>query len=215
MATVNRLLKIGATVVYGEASGVHVSGHAAREDLRMMLNLVRPQYLLPVHGEYRHQHLHAALARQCGLDEEDIFILENGDVLEIDADGADVVGQVPSGMVFIDGFELGDEAGIVLRDRQQLAGDGILIAVVTVDAQNGKTVVPPELVARGFLHNDERQKDMLDECGQALDELMEKLAGVHATGRRLIQDDIKERLAELVYSRTRRRPLILPVVVEV
>jgi ribonuclease J len=215
MATVNRLLKIGATVVYGEGSGVHVSGHAAREDLRMMLNLVRPRYFLPVHGEYRHQHLHAQLARQCGIDEEDIFILENGDVLEIDAGGADMAGTVPAGLVFVDGFELGDEAGIVLRDRQQLAGDGILIAVVTVDARTGKTVAAPELVARGFLHNDERQKDMLDECGQALDELMDKLAEVHATGRRLIQDDIKERLAELVYARTRRRPLILPIVVEV
>lgn len=215
MATVNRLLKIGATVVYGEASGVHVSGHAAREDLRMMLNLVRPRYFLPVHGEYRHQHLHAALARQCGIAEEDVFVLEIGDVLQVDADGADVVGRVPSGTVFVDGFELGDEAGIVLRDRQQLAADGILIAVVTVDARSGRAVAPPELVARGFLHDDERQKDMLDQCADALGELMDKLGEIHATGRRVIHDDIKERLAGLVYARTRRRPLILPVVVEV
>ena len=215
MTTVNRLLKAGARVIYGEGSGVHVSGHAAREDLRMMLNLLRPQYLVPVHGEYRHQHMHAELARQVGLRDEDIFILENGDVLAMDAENAEIVGKVPAGMVFVDGFELGDEEGIVLRDRQQLAGDGILIAVVTVDGQDGATVAPPELVARGFLHNDDRLKDVLDECRTALDELMEKLGEVHVTGRRLIQDDIKEKLAEIAYTRTRQRPLILPVVVEV
>jgi ribonuclease J len=214
-ATIDRLLKVGATVVYGEGSGVHVSGHAAQEDLRMMLNLVRPQYFLPVHGEYRHQHFHAELARQAGVRDEDIFILENGDVLELDRENGEIVDKIPTGMVFVDGFELGDADGLVLRDRQQLAGDGILIAVVTVDAQNGDSVVPPELVARGFLHNDERLQEVLDECATALDDLMDELGAVHVTGQRLIRDDIKEKLAGLVYARTRRRPLIMPVVVEV
>jgi ribonuclease J len=207
MTTVNRLLKVGATVIYGRESGVHVSGHAAQEDMRMMLNLLRPQYFVPVHGEYRHQHIHAELARQSGIGDECIFILENGDVLEIDEDNADIVDKVPTGMVFVD--------GLVLRDRQQLAGDGILIAVVTIDGQTGDTVAPPELVARGFLHDDERLKDVLEECSTALDELMDGLGKVHVTGQRLIKEDIKEKLAELVYSSTRRRPLILPVVVEV
>jgi len=215
MTTVNRLLKSGATVIYGEASGVHVSGHAAQEDLRMMLNLLRPQYFVPVHGEYRHQYLHAELARQSGIRDEDIFILENGDVLELDPENGEIVDKVPTGMVFVDGFELGDAEGLVLRDRQQLAGDGILIAVVTIDAQSGATVAPPELVARGFLHNDERLKDVLDECGAALDDLMQELGEVHVTGQRLIKEDIRDKLAELVYARTRRRPLIMPVVVEV
>jgi ribonuclease J len=215
MTTVNRLLKSGATVIYGEGSGVHVSGHAAQEDLRMMLNLLRPQYFVPVHGEYRHQHFHAELARQSGVREEDIFILENGDVLELDAENGEIVDKVPTGMVFVDGFELGDAEGLVLRDRQQLAGDGILIAVVTVDAQNGDSVAPPELVARGFLHDDERLQQVLDECAATLDDLMDKLGAVHVTGQRLIREDIKEKLAELVFARTRRRPLIMPVVVEV
>ncbi|MBE3034846.1 MAG: ribonuclease J [Actinobacteria bacterium] len=215
MATVNRLLKSGATVIYGEGSGVHVSGHAAQEDLRMMLNLLRPQYFVPVHGEYRHQHFHAELARQSGVREEDIFILENGDVLELDAENGEIVDKVPTGMVFVDGFELGDAEGLVLRDRQQLAGDGILIAVVTIDAQNGDSVAPPELVARGFLHDDERLQEVLDECAVALNDLMHKLGAVHVTGQRLIREDIKEKLAELVFARTRRRPLIMPVVVEV
>ncbi len=215
MTTVNRLLKVGATVIYGRESGVHVSGHAAQEDMRMMLNLVRPQYFVPVHGEYRHQHIHAGLARQAGLGDEQIFILENGDVLEIEEDNAEIVDKVPTGMVFVDGYEIGEAGGLVLRDRQQLAGDGILIAVVTIDAQSGDTVAAPELVGRGFLHDDERLKDVLEECTTTLDDLMEELGQVHVTGQRLIKEDIKEKLSELVYARTRRRPLILPVVVEV
>jgi ribonuclease J len=215
MTTVNRLLKSGATVIYGRDSGVHVSGHASQEDLRMMLNLTRPRFFLPVHGEYRHQHIHRGLARESGIPEEDIFILENGDVLEIDGENADLVDKVPTGMVFVDGFEIGDEEGLVLRDRQQLAGDGILIAVVTVDAQSGETVAAPELVARGFLHDDERLKDVLEACSGALEGLMDELGSEHVTGQKLIREDINQRLSELVFKRTKRRPLIMPVVVEV
>ncbi len=139
-ATIDRLLKVGATVIYGERSGIHVSGHAAQEDLKMMLNLTRPRFLVPVHGEYRMQHMHAELARQSGIPDEDIFILENGDVLELEADNGEIVDKVATGMVFVDGSEIGDPEGLVLRDRQQLAADGILIAVVTVDAQTGASV---------------------------------------------------------------------------
>jgi ribonuclease J len=181
----------------------------------MMLNLVRPRFFLPVHGEYRHQHIHAGLAREAGIAEEDIFIIENGDVLEIEADNAEIVDRVPTGMVFVDGFEIGDAEGLVLRDRQQLAADGILIAVVTVDAQTGDSVAPPELVARGFLHDDQRLKGVLDECGAALGELMGELGAEHVTGQKLIREDINQRLSELVFRRTRSRPLIMPVVVEV
>lgn len=215
MSTVNRLLKSGATVIHGRDSGVHVSGHGSQEDLRMMLNLTRPRFFLPVHGEYRHQHIHRGLARESGVAEEDIFILENGDVLEIEADNAEVVDKVATGMVFVDGFEIGDEEGLVLRDRQQLAGDGILIAVITLDAQSGEAVAAPELVARGFLHDDERLKDVLDECAAALDELLDELGAEHVTGQKLIREDVNQRLSELVFQRTRRRPLIMPVVVEV
>jgi ribonuclease J len=214
-ATIDRLLKVGATVIYGERSGIHVSGHAAQEDLKMMLNLTKPRFLVPVHGEYRMQYLHAELARQSGMTDEDIFILENGDVLELTADNGEVVDRVPTGMVFVDGFEIGDAEGLVLRDRQQLAGDGILIAVVTVDAQSGHTVAPAELVARGFLHDDVRLEEILDECGDALDALMDELGREGVTGQKLIREDISQRLAELVFQRTKRRPLIMPVVVEV
>jgi len=214
-ATIDRLLKVGATVIYGERSGIHVSGHAAQEDLKMMLNLTRPRFLVPVHGEYRMQHMHAELARQSGIPDEDIFILENGDVLELEADNGEIVDKVATGMVFVDGSEIGDPEGLVLRDRQQLAADGILIAVVTVDAQTGDSVAAPELVARGFLHDDERLKGVLDECSVALDALMSELGAEHVTGPHLIREDITQRLAELVFRRTKSRPLIMPVVVEV
>jgi ribonuclease J len=213
--TINRLLKVGATVISGRESGVHVSGHGSQEDLRMMLNLTRPRFFLPVHGEYRHQHIHRGLARESGIPEEDIFILENGDVLEIDGENAEIVDKVPTGMVFVDGFEIGDEEGLVLRDRQQLAGDGILIAVITLDAQSGAVVAEPELVARGFLHDDERLKDILDECTVALNALLDELGAEHVTGQKLIREDVNQRLSELVFQRTKRRPLIMPVVVEV
>ena len=214
-ATIDRLLKVGATVIYGERSGIHVSGHAAQEDLKMMLNLTRPRFLVPVHGEYRMQHMHAELARQSGIPDEDIFILENGDVLELEADNGEIVDKVATGMVFVDGSEIGDPEGLVLRDRQQLAADGILIAVVTVDSQTGHSVAAPELVARGFLHDDERLKGVLDECGVALDALMAELGAERVTGQHLIREDITQRLSELVFRRTKSRPLIMPVVVEV
>jgi ribonuclease J len=118
-------------------------------------------------------------------------------------------------MVFVDGFEIGDEEGLVLRDRQQLAGDGILIAVITLDAQSGAVVAEPELVARGFLHDDERLKDILDECTVALNALLDELGAEHVTGQKLIREDVNQRLSELVFQRTKRRPLIMPVVVEV
>jgi ribonuclease J len=118
-------------------------------------------------------------------------------------------------MVFVDGFEIGDEEGLVLRDRQQLAGDGILIAVITLDAQSGESVTSPELVARGFLHDDERLKDVLDQCAEALDDLLDELGAEHVTDQKLIREDVNQRLSELVFQRTRRRPLIMPVVVEV
>lgn len=215
METVNRLLQSGAAVIDGSASGVHVSGHAAQDDLRMMLQLLQPQYVVPVHGEYRHQHIHAELARQAGIGDERIFLLENGDVLEIDKDDATVVDKVRAGMVFVDGLELGAAEGTVLRDRQQLAEDGIIIAVVTVSLQSASSVRPPELIARGFLHDDAAQQDVLDEAAAALEERLAEAAQEHVTGQRVLREDVHEALAGHIYRRTRRRPLIMPVVVEV
>jgi ribonuclease J len=215
MNTVNRLLKSGARVIYGESTGVHVSGHAAREDARMLINLVKPKYFMPVHGEYRHQHLHAELARQIGVPDENIFILENGDVLEITQQGAAVVDKVRAGMMFVDGLEIGDSEHVVMRDRQRLSEDGILIAVVTVSVQTGELLAEPELVARGMLYDEEREAELLAEAREELVTRLEESAADHITGQRLLAEDIDQVLGRFIYKRTRRQPLVLPVVVEV
>jgi ribonuclease J len=215
MTTVNQLFKSGATVIYGERSGVHVSGHAAREDQRMLLNLLRPRYFVPAHGEYRHQHLHASLAAETGIPDDRTFILENGDVLEIDEYGAGVVDRVEAGMVLVDGFQKGDEDHIVLRDRQQVSADGILIAVVTINAQTGGTVGLPEIVARGFLYDEDSEKDLLDEARDDLVARLTETAADNVTGQRRLTEDVHDTLAEFIWRRTKREPLVAPVIIEV
>lgn len=215
MNTINRLLKAGARVIYGAETGVHVSGHAAREDARMLINLVKPRVFVPVHGEYRHQHLHAELARRMGIPDDRIFILDNGDVLEIGQSSAAVVDEVRAGMMFVDGLEIGDADHVVMRDRQRLSEDGLVIAVVTVSVQTGDLLGEPELVARGMLYDDDRQAELLEEARDVLVERLEETAGEHGTGQRLLQEDIGQVLSRFIYKRTRRSPLILPVVVEV
>ncbi|MBE3074375.1 MAG: ribonuclease J [Actinobacteria bacterium] len=215
MTTINQLFRSGATVIYGERSGVHVSGHASREDQRMLLNLLRPRYFIPAHGEYRHQYLHAQLGRETGIDDESIFLLENGDVLEIDEYGAAVVDRVQAGMVLVDGFQMGDEDHIVLRDRQQVSADGILIAVVTVSSQTGDMVNEPELVARGFLYDEEGEQDLLDQARDHLVSRLEETAPRHVTGQRILTDDVHDALASFIYKKTKREPLVLPVILEV
>jgi ribonuclease J len=215
MDTVNRLLRSGARVIYGSASGVHVSGHASREDQRMLLNLLSPRFFVPAHGEYRHQYLHAELARDAGIPDENIFLLDNGDVLELNADSAAVTGKVPAGMMFVDGLQIGGAEHVVLRERQQLSGDGILIAVVTVSVQTGETVAPPELVARGFLYDEEHEHDLLAEARADLVVRLGELTDEHVTGQRLLREDIHDTLAQFIYRRTKREPLIMPVVVEI
>jgi len=213
--TVNRLLKAGVRVIYGAETGVHVSGHASREDQRMLLNLLRPRYLLPVHGEYRHLYMHKELAESAGVPGERIFLLEIGDVLELGERGGKIVDKVRAGRVFVDGLEIGDEEAVVLRDRQQLSDDGILIAAVSVNVQTGEALAAPELVARGFLYDEDYQQEVLDEAAAELEDRLQELAHEHVTGQRLIKDDIHEVLAQFIYRRTKRQPLILPVVIEV
>ena len=215
MDTVNQLLKGGARVIYGESTGVHVSGHASREDQRMLLNLLRPRYFIPVHGEYRHQYLHRELALSTGLPAERIFLLDLGDVLEIGREEGAIVDKVQAGMVFVDGLEIGDQEHVVLRDRQQLSDDGILIAAVTLSLQDGSMPAEPELVARGFLYDEAHQEELLAEARNELVRRLTELGTEHVTGQRLIKQDIHDTLAEFIYRRTRRQPMILPILVEV
>lgn len=213
--TINQLYKLGAQVVHGETHGVHVSGHAAQEELKWMLNLCRPKYFVPIHGEYRMLWQHARLATAMGVPEDNVFLLDIGDVLEFRADGSAVVtGRVPSGQVFVDGLGVGDVGNVVLRDRRQLSQDGILIAVVTIDKRTGAVVAGPDIVSRGFVYIRESE-ELLDEARERLQEALAQMSERQMTQWNVLKNNMRDALSRFLYERTKRRPIILPVVMEV
>ena len=211
---INSFYKIGVDVFHSETSAVHVSGHAASDELMQMLEITRPANFVPVHGEYRQLAIHAGLARAKGRREESIFIVEDGDVLEL-RDGKVTRGEpVPAGMVLVDGLGVGDVGPVVLRDRRHLAGDGILVCVLTIDAQSGEVLAGPDLISRGFVYMDEAQ-DLLDDAADAVAARLEELEAEHLNDWAAIKKACRRALGEFVWQNTRRRPMILPIVMEV
>jgi ribonuclease J len=211
--TINNLFRQGAEVFYQGISNVHVSGHAAQEELKLMLSLVRPKFFLPVHGEYRQLVLHAKLAYSLGIPEENIIVAEDGDIVELTAESIRMVEHTSSGNVFVDGLSVGDVGHIVLRDRKVLSQDGILMAVLTVDKETGQPIAGPDIVSRGFVYM--RDADELLE--EARERVLESFSGLNgnASDWSFVKDKIKNTLSEFLYERTHRRPMILPVVMEV
>ncbi|HRR91320.1 MAG TPA: ribonuclease J [bacterium] len=205
--TINALFSRGAEVIYTTTPGVHVSGHGSMEELKLMYTLLRPEYFVPVHGEIRHQVAHSKIISSLGLSEDHIFRLKNGDILEIDQDGARVSGQIQSGMTMVDGLELG-EGGVVLRDRQRLAQDGIVVLVVTIDKENEEIVSIPEVIMRGVTYKDE--DSFVEELKT---EILRALVTSHTPV--VSNDIIRDVVGRFIYERTRRRPVIIPVLVEV
>lgn len=210
----NGLYKAGADVYHSGSSAVHVSGHAAGEELAEMLQITRPKHLVPVHGEYRQLALHARIARGQGIDPDRITIVEDGDALELKAGVVRRAGRVPSGMVLVDGLGVGDVGPIVLRDRRHLARDGVIICVLTIDSQDGSILAGPDLISRGFVFEDE-QRALLDEAEDAVAEALESLEADHVTDWGTIKQATRKALGSFVWNRTRRRPMILPIVSEV
>jgi len=208
---INGLAKAGAEVLHEEIAEVHASGHACAEELRTMLALLRPKTLMPVHGEFRMQAAHARLGLEAGIPEESILIAENGAVIELTPDGASIVDEVETGVTLVDGLGVGDVADVALRDRRHMAEDGVLIVVVTLTSSNGDVVVSPELVARGFGEQDA----LLDEVKSEVVEIIEDLLADKISENKLLQEHLHDGIGRLVYDRTRRRPMILPVVLEV
>jgi len=208
--SINQLAKAGAEVLHEEIAPVHVSGHACQEELRTMLSLLRPRHVMPIHGEYRMLAAHAKLAREAGVPDERIILAENGSVVELARGGARLVDRVDAGVTFVDGLRVGDVQDVALRDRRRLADDGVLIVVTTMGS-NGGEIAPPELIARGFADSDE----LLDELRDEADRVVRGLASEHATEIKLLQEHIHDAVGQIVYDRTRRRPMILPVVIEV
>ncbi|MBX5465731.1 MAG: ribonuclease J [Clostridia bacterium] len=212
--TVDNLYHLGADVIYGLENGVHVSGHASQEELKLMLNLVRPRYFIPVHGEWRHLIRHGRLAESVGIPPENVLIGENGSVFEIRPEGARINGKVAAGDVLIDGLGVGDVGAIVLRDRKQLSQDGVLIVVVTMDRQNHQVVGGPDVVSRGFVYVRESEP-LMEELKQKVSQALATCQAQGVTDWNGIKAAVRDEAGRFLFDRTRRRPMILPIIVEV
>jgi len=212
--TIDFLLRQGAEVIYEAASGIHVSGHASQEELKFMHNLLRPKFFIPVHGEYRHLVKHAKLAQDLGMPRDNIFVAENGQVLEFTAEKGVMNGKVTAGKVLVDGLGVGDVGNIVLRDRRQLSQDGILIVVVTMDKQRGCVVAGPDIVSRGFVYVRESEQ-LMEEAKDKVKQSLEKFETGGVTEWATIKSGVRDALSKFLYVRTRRRPMILPIIMEI
>ncbi|HEY7981689.1 MAG TPA: ribonuclease J [Candidatus Eremiobacteraceae bacterium] len=215
--TINNLFKLGVNVIYGKDRLAHVSGHGCQEELLLMLNLARPKYFIPVHGEYRMLVQHARLAQKTGIHQDDVFVVENGHVIEFTESGkAAMVGKAPAGPVYVDGLGVGDVGQVVLRDRRHLSGDGMIIVTVSIDSVDGKVLAGPDIVSRGFTFDQASGSDgVLDEVRREARGIIEEGADKGLTEWTAIREHIHKGLSKFVYDRTKRRPMIVPVVMEI
>jgi ribonuclease J len=212
--TIDRIYRLGASVITPRDVPVHASGHGYAEELKLMLNLTRPRYVLPAHGDHRRLRLHGELAEAVGIAPEAIFRGENGLPLDIDANGARFGAREQAGMIFVDGVDVGDIEDVALRDRRMLSADGIFIVVATISEQDGRSVVPPEIIFRGVPFVDDSD-GFVEELRDAVEDSLARSAEEEIREIDLLQDHLHDDLAEFVYARRRRRPMVLPVVVEV
>lgn len=212
--TIDHLYKLGADVIYEKSNGVHVSGHASQEEIKLMHNLVRPKFFIPVHGEYRHLMKHANLAQSLGMPKEKIVIAENGSVIELTRNSIGVNGKVPSGKVLVDGLGVGDVGNIVLRDRRQLSQDGIMIVVVTIDKETCHVVSGPDIVSRGFVYVREAE-GLMDDAREKVQSALERCEENGVSEWSLIKSTVRDSLGRFLYEKTRRRPMILPIIMEI
>jgi ribonuclease J len=206
---VNRLFQRGANVIYDPILPVHVSGHACQEEMNLMLNLVRPKYFLPVHGELRHLRAHAQLARATGIPEDRVFVMENGHVLEIDRGGVRIGERVPGGYVFVDGSGVGDIGRAVIRDREILARDGFILIAVTVDKKSGQVIGEPEIISRGFVYLRDADELMRQVRGTVYEVLGN---GRNLNGRR--REKLEDSISRVLYNETKRRPMVFSIINE-
>ncbi|HWO94239.1 MAG TPA: ribonuclease J [Dehalococcoidia bacterium] len=210
---IDNLFKLGARVLYSKVASVHVRGHAAQEELKLILRLVRPRFFMPIHGEYRHLVHHADLATQMGLPRENVFVLEDGDVLELDRDQAYLEERVPASYVYVDGLGVGDVDHVVLRDRWHMATDGTVVVVVTMDKQTGQVVGLPEVVWRGFVDAEESE-ELLQRTREAVAASLNGGGGQRVDWS-MVHGQMKDSVARFLWEQTHRRPMVLPVAVEV
>ena len=210
---INSLFEKGAEVVYDE-SDIHVSGHACQEELKLMHRLVRPKFFMPAHGEYRMLKIHAELAEELGMPSQNIFVNKTGDVLEIDRNSAKVTGTIPTGNVLVDGLGVGDVGNIVLRDRKHLSEDGLMIVVVTISKEDGRVLAGPDIISRGFVYVRESE-DLMDGAKNVIKDVLRDCEDRNIKEWAYLKNNIKESLKEYLYQKTKRNPMILPIIMEV
>ena len=211
---INFLLEKGAEVVSSEIANIHVSGHACQQELKLMLRLVKPKFFLPAHGEYRMLKKHAELARELGMNKEDIFVINNGDTLEVSKDEAAIKGKVATGNILVDGLGVGDVGNIVLRDRKHLSEDGLMTIVVTISKEEGKVLAGPDIISRGFVYVRESE-DLMDGAKQIVKDVLSECEEHNIKEWAYLKNNIKEQLKEYLYQKTKRNPMILPIIMEV
>ncbi len=211
---INELLKRGAEVIYESLAEVHVSGHACQEELKIILALAKPKYFMPVHGEYKHLSLHRDLALQMGIDSKNIFMMENGKVLEVSEDSGKITGTVPSGRVLVDGLGVGDVGNIVLRDRKHLSEDGLIVVVTTIDHEMKMVVAGPDIISRGFVYVREAE-DLMDSMRDKANEVLEECLSHNTLDWASLKASLKNELGSYIFAKTKRKPMILPVIMDV
>ena len=211
---INGLMKLGAEVIYESMYDVHVSGHAAQEELKLMLNLVKPKYFIPIHGEYKHLKKHALLAQGAGIDENNIVIADLGGVITVNEDSIRVDQSVTAGQIFVDGLGVGDVGSVVLRDRRHLSQDGLVVVVFTVDRASGELLSGPDIVSRGFVYVKESEQ-LIGEARQKARSVLEKYQGYEYKDWTVIKAKIREQVSHVLYQKTKRSPMVLPIVMEI
>lgn len=211
---INQLFKKGANVIYEALADVHVSGHACQEELKLMHSLIKPKFFIPVHGEYRHLKQHASLAHELGMPKENIFIAENGSIVEFTKDSGAIVGNVPAGNILVDGLGVGDVGNIVLRDRKHLSEDGLIVVVVTISKQEGYVISGPDIVSRGFVYVRESE-DLMEEARTVVRDVLAECERNKITDWATLKSSIKDALRNFLYEKIKRNPMILPIIMEV
>lgn len=208
---INDLSEQGANVIFQD---VHVSGHACQEEIKLIYSLVKPRYAVPVHGEYRHLKAHAGIAESLGIPKENIFLMHSGDILSLDDKGAELgEGQAPTGAIMVDGLGVGDVGNIVLRDRQHLSEDGIMVVVLTLEKRSNQLLAGPDIVSRGFVYVRESE-DLMGEAREVVEEALDSCLNRHISDWGKIKSTVKDALGDFVWKRTKRRPMILPIIME-